>query len=397
MSIVQNFEVDFVVNLNLPECTKKHKKDSYTICCPFCGGRYKLNVHMVKNVWRCAKCGESGNAVSLHRKLNNISTYEEAYKDLLIKFDALSIEDQTMMLERVNNASNYAEKESPIACLSVRNWAYNELLNKLFLAKEHQQNLLKRGLSEEQIKLNGYKSYPFTNHDKVAEMIFGKNGEQVDFTGKNEGKIGIPGFYDLETSPKLAKFKGGILIPVITSTGKISCFQIRNNDLRSDATNEEKEYYHRYSYLSSSNMDSGYSVTGCENIHHTGFKSYPICNLNAPKTVWLTEGALKADVASCLIHQPFIGIMGVNNTSQLTEELSFLKRCGVENIFLCLDMDYKEKKEVKAALLNIINIIKQSGLHGYQCSWNDSYKGIDDLLLAAKTDNSLKLYCQIFS
>ena len=96
----------------------------------------------------------------------------------------------------------------------------------------------------------------------------------------------------------------------------------------------------------------------------------------------LTEGALKADVASALSGKPFMGITGVNNISQLGSELSYLHGYGARKVNVSLDMDYREKTEVKKAMEKIIEIIKKEGYEYHVVTWDETYKGVDDYLLA---------------
>ena len=379
-----NFNIDDVVSLNFDDKARRWKGSSqndYYLTCPFCKGKAKLNINRVKGMWRCAKCDEHGNALTLHAKLNGISN-KDAYKDL-------------SQSDKIGKTTVQAEEEDvtlPLADLYIRDSYYRSLLRQTVLSDKHRECLHKRGLTDEQIAKLGYKTYPVCGLNTIAKNAFGdamsdnfetKHLHADDFTGE---KV-VPGFYDClcGEAMKLVRKKNGFLIPVKTFDGKISGFQIRNDDLGPLSSQEDKENFHKYTWLSSSSKITGRSVTGCENIHYVGF------NGKFPKNVYLTEGCLKADIASTLSNKPFIAIMGVNNVSQLPKNLYFLKENGVETINICLDMDYLEKKEVAKALRNIQNIIESIGLKYHNIHWDPQYKGIDDYLVAKKQMNKLKL------
>lgn len=60
-----------------------------------------------------------------------------------------------------------------------------------------------------------------------------------------------------------------------------------------------------------------------------------------------------------------MGLVGVNNISQLSKTLSSLQYYGAKSVNLYIDMDYKEKKEVAAALTAIKLRINAAGRHEY--------------------------------
>ena len=113
--------------------------------------------------------------------------------------------------------------------------------------------------------------------------------------------------------------------------------------------------YKKYSWYSSSEKDTGCGVSGCENIHFAGDWS------TIPKACCITEGILKSDIAAYLSGKPFIGLVGVNNVGQLVKVLTYLAERGLESVYIYVDMDYRDKREVQKALDNIKKKINQSG------------------------------------
>ena len=380
MSFDLPFGIDFVVEQDLSN-QKGFKKqgasnNSFNIDCPFCGGHFKLNVNVQKGLFRCAKCSESGNAISLHAKLLKIDN-KKAYQDLKKRYNGLPVETK---IQIKNKVSSIEEPKYIPAPLMLRDFVYNELLEELELSKFHKENLLKRGLSEEQIEHFKYRSFPQVGSSTIAKKIIFNTGVTHELV-KHDPIYQIPGFYDFGDKVRMVKRKQGILIPVVTRHGKISGFQIRFNDLSKKATQEQIENFKRYSWFSSTEKETGVSITGIENVHYVGFDFE---SKITPEVVNITEGCLKADIAYALSGKPFISLMGVSNQGQLKEELVYLKEHGTKQINICFDMDYRDKPEVKKALTNVIEKITNVGLSYQTIKWPSDWKGIDDFLLARK-------------
>lgn len=375
-----NFSIESVVNYNLPHSPHYFQRNNqFTIDCPFCNGKKKLNVNINKNLWRCAKCGEAGNPITLHAKLNHIAK-KEAIVDLR----------KCISENKIEATTNIEPIKGPITanCFD-RDEVYNALLNQLKLSLQDKENLMARGLSEKEIQKLGYKTYPTTNLNKIAEnSLIDKN------IPKNEC---VPGYFGLDKNPNLIKMPKGFLIPVRDNCGRISAFQFRVSNPNNNTP--------RYLWLSSSSKDDGCGITGCINIHHSGNWK----RVTFPKVIALTEGALKADIARTIFDRLdpenehlFLGLTGLSNVGQLKKLITKYAALGTEEIHLYVDMDYREKKEVAKALEKIINILSSVNVkyaipdpdnYGYYLDktkplivktmeWDCKYKGIDDFLFA---------------
>ena len=362
--------IDFVVASDLPDVRKYRglSDSAFDIDCPFCGGRRKLHVHRGKNVFRCNKCGESGNALTLHSLLTKETSRERALADLRKRFSGLEPDLQVAYMSPVE------EEQARIADIDMRDYVNRSLLEKLTLSRRHHDDLIRRGFSEKQIKELGYKSIPSSAVKAKQIAVEVLEGGLLFQYGD------YPGFYmDDDQMPMFAyRRTGGYLIPVKTLDGKISAFQIRNDPFPENTAQEYAERYHKYSWLSSGERKTGCSLTGCENIHFAGDWTHP------HEAVCLTEGALKADVAAAISGNPFIGLTGVNNISQLEKNLNRLSGSGLKAVFICVDMDYRDKPTVAKALDNIRKIILRCGIKAVTVTWDPEYKGIDDYLLAWK-------------
>lgn len=256
-----------------------------------------------------------------------------------------------------------------------RDTLYYWTMQNLGIDNKTKENLEKRGLpAEVAFEKYGIRSFDknkleqgFYNALKKLSSIDGAYFSELD--GKK--KVSIPGFYKENNKILCAENKNSYLIPIINEYGFISGYQIRHLNGKV-----------RYTFFSSGDKEGGCPFSGCENIHHVGFEITE--DKKAPKTINLTEGCLKADIAHYLSGKPYIAIMGITNQGQLKKELEVLKAKGTKTINLCFDMDYKTKKGVKMALENIKKIIKKCKLDYRIIDWDDKYKGIDDYLLSLK-------------
>lgn len=97
---------------------------------------------------------------------------------------------------------------------------YSRMLSLMILNEQHKEDLLKRGLTLEQIEGQRYRSVPLFGIRSMVRKL------------QDEGLIvkGVPGFYEGENGEWTINFSpknSGILIPILSMQGKIQGFQIR--------------------------------------------------------------------------------------------------------------------------------------------------------------------------
>ena len=200
-------------------------RQNHTAVCPACG-KHTLSISTGKNNFNCFSCGVHGGMLQLY---------------ILCKGESLSLsESRREIMERLgldeqDGESNYQKrikeireknKQDEVPQSSLRSEleldeTYEELLNMLSLSKDHFDNLIERGLSEDYIKIRKYRSYPISSYQEFPRKIM-EQGHYVD---------GVPGFYkDSKGNWNLKTLKRGIMIPIINLNNQICGFQIRKDN-----------------------------------------------------------------------------------------------------------------------------------------------------------------------
>jgi DNA primase len=235
--------------------------------CPFCGdhgkGKYHLSLNTVTDQFRCNLCGARGNSVTLYAQLNGVSN-KQAFQELRRGTNVYPIPKQP-------TSQNTKTERQPVS-LEERHAAYTAMLGHLTLLDRHHENLLERGLSEERIIRNQYRSMPETEQDRrLLASLLRSCGFDL---------LGVPGFRTCYSNWTLAG-PNGFLIPVRDKNGLIQGLKIRLDDDDDDR---------KYRWLSSRDMTNG--TRSYSWVHVTGDTT--------SKRAYLTEGFLKGVVASFL-------------------------------------------------------------------------------------------------
>ena len=191
---------------------------------------------------------------------------------------------------------------------------------------------------------------------------------------------GVPGFYEKNGKAFAACSKPGFFIPYFNSRNEIVGMQIRFD--RGDK---------RYLWFSSSGYDNGCSA---RNIASYGIPSVmPKCD--GTKTVYITEGALKAHIACVLSgnHNPYIALAGVNCFNQWEETCVYLKSVGVTHVIDAFDSDRESNEHVRNALKKLYAIAARYGISMTRFNWGTTYKGVDDYYLAVSRGEVFLPFC----
>ena len=346
--------------------------------CPFCDDkRGKMSLCADKDVFRCNYCGEHGGMLSLYARMNHISN-SEAYREIC---EALQNGEFATYCEPSTPAprEQVCPEQSTLADIRTIHQTFSMMLNMLTLTKEHREHLRnKRGLTDAQIDKLMYRSTPpFYLCKKIARQLIEKGCSLR----------GVPGFYikDGEWTVKFYSKTAGILIPVRGIDGLIRGMQIRLDVPIKDENDSPDKSGTKYIWLSSVGKEMG--TSSGSPVHFVGD---PFA-----RSVFLTEGFLKADIAHYLMNRSFVAIAGVNNTAQLELMFTLLKENGTQIIVEAADMDKFRNENVDRGVSNIYMIAKKCGLEFRRLTWNPNYKGIDDWQLALKRKQLEKEGCRM--
>lgn len=261
--------------------------------CPLCGSqRGKLCINLTKNAWCTNCCGDSGGMLALYSKAQNVSK-ATAYSEICdaILNGGISQVREASQKERMQSEVVLSERASTQEI----HQTYSTLLGMLQLIPAHRKHLQeKRGLTDEQIAAFGFKSTPapYLCRTLTAKLI--QQGCTVQ---------GVPGFYMDDSGKWTVKFHqrtSGILIPYRNVDGMIHGLQIRlDRPLKKEGDPPDKVGT-KYLWLASTSKTCG--ASSGSPIHFVGDP----CS----RVVYVTEGALKADIAHVLMNRTFAATGG---------------------------------------------------------------------------------------
>jgi len=349
---------DVIPLLPLPNAPKG--RSSYYVSCPGCDtdthkNSKHLNINLSKDVFRCARCGWNGGMFDLYAFYAGIP--REKVRDALKRqLGQSGSTDDSSKNPQAWDTEIYKPSTpdvTSIADIDTRHMVYSALLSMLSLAPDHLINLLARGLSEEQIKKNEYRTTPVVGGKAIARQLLGM--------GYN--RIGIPGFYtDSDGQWTYVSMRRGILIPVRDIQGRIQGLQVRLD-------NEERR---KYRWVSSADIESGNNGCGAEGwIHMCG---------SIRERIIIVEGPLKADIVHHLTGQTVVAVPGVNSLRHLEHTLTELKELGVRRLMTAFDMDFLKNPHVQNGYGELVELLDRIWFSYGTYLWRPDYNGLDDYI-----------------
>lgn len=232
---------------------------------------------------------------------------------------------------------------------------YSALLDILVLKREHRVQLVKRGLPEHEIDKGQYRSMPLQDRIVVEQKMQKKIDSNI--------LLKVPGFYRNNNGYLKLAGAPGLLIPIRDFSGKIIALKVRRDI--SEADNMPK-------YLWISSVKKGGLSPGAP-IH------IPLMGQIALSRTRITEGELKADIATALSSLPTISIPGVTTWKPI---LSIIKTMKITTVVLAIDADASSNRNVATALSKMAMAIKEIGCEVEIEIWDgNKAKGIDDALV----------------
>lgn len=378
---------------------------SYTGLCPF-HNDHKVGAFMVndgKKIFKCFSCETSGDVIKFHALINGIN-YVDSAIELAYEHSLITQETYNQLRGKTDQSlSHTLEKKYIIKQQEEIKKADEETLHKIYslfikgeayidkdtLKKEHKEYLLKRGLSEEDIKKRKYFTFPsrYIIKDFLREMK--KQGIPLE-TLKN-----IPGFYYdyKKESWSFSKIKGsGIGIPIMNEDQLIVGIQIRRDTIL------KSEGEQRYIWFSSA------FARDCNTLEYGISSGSPLDLVYPDKisnmTIFVTEGHFKAVKIAKEYHSVAISVQGVSSWRKVIKMIKTIKeKIKIKHIYIAYDadmsfninvlrsaiqmglslygLDINEDSEKLLAKMNDIN----TDISVSYCLWNyEMGKGIDDAI-----------------
>ena len=245
-----------------------------------------------------------------------------------------------------------------VASFDVRARVYARMVDLMELAADHVEALRTRGLSAETIRANQYRTLR-RGRARVAATLAREFGDVI---------AQVPGFYQVQKPGESPYWSiacaSGMLVPVRSADRNIGGFQVRIDEPREA----------RYVWLSSASHEGPGPQLACHVPKHTG----------KPQRVRLTEGPLKADVATALDPSGLL-TLGVPGVGTWRCALPTLEVLEVREVLLAWDADWRTNRRVAASLLDACTTLEAAGYTVALEQWSTTGgvpKGIDDALLA---------------
>ena len=291
---------------------------------------------------------KDGRMDSKDRYIHNLDSGDDEETELLVNDVSKDIEEQDTIEEEKNTVKNNRLEAVYL------NAVYGQYLEELTLNSHHKRNLVARGLTDEQIELNCYKSVPSfrSRYSQIEDLI-------TDYDLK-----GVPGFYqDIQGWCINGTFPG-FYVPYRDINGNIIGMQVRCDDERKN----------KYIWFSSGNKNEG--TSSGSPAHFVNPET-----VRATNNVFLTEGALKADIIAAKSGVGLIATAGVCviNPKKISRVI-YDSFPDVENIVVAYDMDWKTNPNVKSALIRLLEELKDSVVKVLVTVWDESLgKGLDDV------------------
>lgn len=283
-------------------------------------------------------------------------------------------ENDAAILSHPSTIEKDAESKPERADADTLNAVYQVLLNELTLSDDHRENLKKRGLTDEGINLRGYKSLPLRGRARLARNLAKQFGSE---TCKK-----IPGLFIKQTTDSVSGSPSssgkpywtlagapGIIVPLRDQQKRITALKVRV-DKPGDGP--------KYPYITSTKRkDAAQEGPSPEpSIHVPAFGG----KLKITDTIRLTEGELKADIATALSGILTFSIPGVSTWRLALPVIRNLDPAP-KVILLSFDADAWSNYLVARALQNTAAALQQEGFDVRLEVWEiNRGKGIDDIL-----------------
>ena len=246
---------------------------------------------------------------------------------------------------------------------------YQSFLNHTSLDGSHIKHLEKRGLTYEQIRAANYASTKIAQSSRMVSVL-GALEKQYDLNN-------IPGFFKNAGGVRAMVSMPALAIACRDYLGRISSIVLRPDKPKKGGKGKP---INKYMAFSSNGKIDGAPViqtTHCPVVTGTAKEK-------AGDVIGITEGVLKADVATALGDKYVVGMHGLNIPHDIADVIEELEVCET---IIYLDAGEDSNKDMIKAKCKLIQLAKEIGVDYKVATWNPEHgKGIDDILLAGKAE-----------
>lgn len=344
------------INILCPVCSKQHSSKRLT-----------CNINFVENVFGCCRCDFNGGT---YKFISYYTGWPYDQVETRIKNGELRNyvphENDAVVEDIGSEESVNANNQGFLAKLRDRDEVYNAFLDLLTLDDSHRNDLLRRGLTNEEIDKIKFRSFPRYMPPKWIPKKLTDRG--YNLTGVPGFGINSKGTWVLSRQPD-----GGFLIPSRNGDGLIQGFQIRYDHPSSTIP--------KYGYLTSAKM------TG-------GAKCGVWCNWvgeilderkeETPFDVILIEGGLKAYIVGARTGCNVISVPGVNALKKVPSALQNMTGKGLRKVLIAYDMDAETNEQVHKQLERLRTILDSLCIQHETLTWDSRYKGLDDWIVESE-------------
>jgi len=243
-------------------------------------------------------------------------------------------------------------KQAPKAPPDILDRTYCALLAELTLSEIHRENLRHRGLTDAEMASLGYRTLPLNRRRDLITKLQA-NGIRL---------AGVPGFYLAAGYWHLAG-RPGIAIPVRDTRARIVGLQLRCDTATGG----------RYTWLSSRGFNAGCSP---------GVPVHVAGKVSDNGELWITEGPIKADIATLKLGRVVLAVAGVGNWAGV---IPIIRELNPERAIIAFDMDKVSNSTVKLHSGALIACLIKLDIRTFEADWDTHFKGLDDLLAGGQS------------
>jgi hypothetical protein len=403
----------------LPCPNPEHVEDKYEHCA----------IETRKNIFNCFTCNNVGgnNAISFY-KWHMFGTREGHFQESVLgigKLLGIEIKDTNgkVMVSGSTNYTpsvKYSNESLPPKEAAITHAVYSAILSLCSLHDHHRKELMeKRKYTADEIKLRKFASVPTLEEwIKIYALLKSKNYpldripglSQIfmpsAFSSKFPKELGEVGQFEDE---KGAIHEGhwfynlsaprGYFIPVYDENGYIIRLRVRKDDGSpkyvwfSSEHNVDVEKSLKYARRNGASSGGPFTIAVPPQTLATWKAGTPLENVISTRTLMVTEGEHKSNIAAKVFGIPVIGLAGIGNFETL---IPFLQKWKINKLILAYDMDTLQAKDISEKaqknqqnlyqiVLNFAKIVKDLNITSCIWSWNIvDGKGIDDLVINRK-------------